>query len=59
MRSLSQNTAVLTPAVMSSTQNWLEKRAQTRIFFRLGFTPFKAKQPLRGMELQEKEAQKY
>ena len=36
MRSLSQNTAVLTPAVMSSTQNWLEKRAQTRIFFPIG-----------------------
>ena len=27
-------------------------------FFELGFTPFKAEQPLRGMELQEKEAQK-
>ena len=28
-------------------------------FFSLGFTPCKAAQPLRGMELQEKEAQKY
>ena len=28
------------------------------IFFSLGFTPCKAKQPLQGMELQEKEAQK-
>ena len=27
-------------------------------FFKLGFTPCKAEQPLRGMELQEKEAQK-
>ena len=28
------------------------------IFFFLVFTPCKAEQPLRGMELQEKEAQK-
>ena len=28
------------------------------VFFKLGFTPCKAEQPLRGMELQEKEAQK-
>ena len=28
------------------------------LFFKLGFTPCKAKQPLQGMELQEKEAQK-
>ena len=27
-------------------------------FYYLGFTPCKAEQPLRGMELQEKEAQK-
>ena len=27
-------------------------------FFKFGFTPCKAEQPLRGMELQEKEAQK-
>ena len=27
-------------------------------FFKLGFTPCKAEQPLRGMELREKEAQK-
>ena len=27
-------------------------------FFKLGFTPCKAEQPLQGMELQEKEAQK-
>ena len=26
-------------------------------FFKLGFTPFKAEQPLKGMELQEKEGQ--
>ena len=28
------------------------------VFFKLGFTPCKAGQPLQGMELQEKEAQK-
>ena len=28
-------------------------------FFKLGFTPYKAEKPLQGMELQEKEAQKY
>ena len=28
------------------------------IFFLLGFTPCKAEQPLQGMELQEKKAQK-
>ena len=28
------------------------------IFFKLRFTPCKAEQPLRGMELQEKKAQK-
>ena len=27
-------------------------------FFKLGFSPCKAEQPLQGMELQEKEAQK-
>ena len=27
-------------------------------FFKLGFTPCKAEQPLQGIELQEKEAQK-
>ena len=27
-------------------------------FFQLGFTPWKAEQPLQGTELQEKEAQK-
>ena len=27
-------------------------------FFKLGFTPFKAEEPLWAMELQEKEAQK-
>ena len=27
-------------------------------FYNLGFTPCKAEQPLQGMELQEKEAQK-
>ena len=31
---------------------------QTGFFFKLGFTPRKAEQPLQGMELQGKEAQK-
>ena len=30
----------------------------SRIFLKLGFTPCKAEQPLWGMELQEKEAEK-
>ena len=30
----------------------------TFLFFKLEFTPCKAEQPVRGMELQEKEAQK-
>ena len=30
----------------------------TCIFKKLGFTPCKAEQPLQGMEIQEKEAQK-
>ena len=29
-----------------------------RVFFKLGFTPWKAEQPLQGMELQEKEEEK-
>ena len=32
---------------------------QELIFFKLGFTPFKAEQPLQGMELQEKGIKKY
>ena len=31
---------------------------ETELFLKLGFTPSKAEQPLRGMELQEKEAKK-
>ena len=31
----------------------------TFIFKKLGFTPCKAEKPLQGIELQEKEAQKY
>ena len=31
---------------------------QSPFFFKLGFTPCKAEQPLRGMQLQEKAAQK-
>ena len=33
-------------------------KVMKQILFLLGFTPFKAEQPLRGMELKEKEAQK-
>ena len=32
--------------------------ALQRYFFKLGFTPCKAEQPLMGMKLQEKKAQK-
>ena len=32
--------------------------SKPQFFFSLGFTPCKAEQQLRGMELQEKEAQK-
>ena len=38
-----------------------QQRCEIETFFKkkkLGFTPCKAEQPLRGMELQEKEAQK-
>ena len=35
-----------------------QSREHERLFFKLGFTPCKAEQALRGMELQEKEAQK-
>ena len=34
------------------------KRTSVTFFNKLGFTPYKAKQPLQGMKLQEKEAQK-
>ena len=34
------------------------QQTQTYFFFNLGFTPCKTEQPLCGMELQEKEAQK-
>ena len=30
----------------------------SQVFFKLGFTPCKAEQPLRGMELQEKKHKK-
>ena len=33
-------------------------QAYTFLFFKLGFTPCMAEQPLQGMELQKKEAQK-
>ena len=33
-------------------------KLKSNAFFKLGFTPCKPEQPLRGMELQEKEAQK-
>ena len=36
----------------------MAKCSLIRIFFKLGFTPCKAEQPLQGMELQEKEAPK-
>ena len=39
-------------------QNSPDYPFQNFFFFKLGFTPCKAEQPLRGMELQEKKAQK-
>ena len=35
-----------------------QNKSKDMVFFQLGFTPCKAEQPLQGMELQEKEAQK-
>ena len=37
--------------------SWIQ--FQYRIFFKLGFAPGKAEQPLRGMELQEKHKKDY
>ena len=37
---------------------WLQVLQLPWFFFKLGFTPCKAEQPLQGMELQEKEVQK-
>ena len=34
------------------------KKHPSRSFFKLGFTPCKAEQPLQGIELQEKEVRK-
>ena len=36
----------------------IKGRSAEDFFFKLEFTPCKAEQPLQGMELQEKEAQK-
>ena len=36
----------------------VDREKFTVIVFKLGFTPCKAEQPLRGIELQEKKAQK-
>ena len=38
--------------------NQRSRKRSSNTFFKLGFTPCKAKQPLQGMKLQEKEAQK-
>ena len=37
---------------------WAATFKNVDFFFKLGFTPCKAEQPLRGMKLQDKEAQK-
>ena len=37
---------------------WEHECKYSAFFYILGFTPCKAEQPLQGMELQEKEAQK-
>ena len=50
------------PNIFSCKQNityvYFSYYLPNRIFFKLGFTPRKAEQPLQGMELQGKEAQK-
>ena len=38
-------------------KNFPQKKKALTVCFFAGFTPCKAKQPLKGMELQEKEAQ--
>ena len=48
---------------VAEAQGWnktlcMPKKHMKIIFFQLVFTPCKAEQPLRSMELQEKEAQK-
>ena len=37
---------------------YIEQNSSGSFFFQLGFAPCKARQSLRGMELQEKEVQK-
>ena len=37
---------------------WITLLTIEGVFFKLGFTPCKAEQPLQGMMLQEKQAQK-
>ena len=44
---------VYTPKISCTSHSNVQKNI---IFLKLGFTPCKAEQPLRGMELQEKEA---
>ena len=49
-----------TPGVKGQKTVWNDKKLLLLLFFifKLGFTPCKAKQPLRGMELQEKKHKK-
>ena len=44
--------------IFKEIKNSEQSRYYVNLFFKLGFTPSKTEQPLRGMELQEKEAQK-
>ena len=41
-----------------SNETAILQRCSMKFFFKLGFTPCKAEQPLQGMELQEKETHK-
>ena len=43
----------------SNVEYWGYKHTFAVFFFKLGFNPCKAEQPLWGMELQEKEAEKF
>ena len=47
-----------TPSWNFVLKNKLQKALYLFFFFKLGFPPCKSEQPLRGMELEEKEAQK-
>ena len=54
----SSNNTALSKGNIFAKKNADISKIDRIVFFNLWFTPCKAEQPLRGMELQEKEAQK-